>query len=87
LKSDVRVLVWMSWWHSSHSPDGASCTSCSRQYSSTNNSNQVFTFSALSPLVGDRKDIRSVKVGCWFVVETIWLKVCSISTNAYVRTW
>jgi len=27
---------------------------------------------------GDRKDIRSVKVGCWFAVVTIWLKLYSI---------
>jgi len=32
--------------------------------------------------LGDRKDIRSVKVGWWFVVVTIWLKFYSLSTNA-----
>jgi len=42
LKSDVRVLVWISSWYSSHSPGGASCTSCSKAIFNTNSSNQVF---------------------------------------------
>jgi len=53
-------------WYSSHSPGGASCTSYSRQYSSTNNSNQVFPFSALTLLVGRQEGHLACK--SWVLV-------------------
>jgi len=86
LKSDVRVLVWIS------SSDIRHIRQVAPRVLVTQGNIQVqITVIRYFPSVlwqcwlGDRKDIRPVKVGCWFVVVTIWLKLYSISTNAYVR--